>query len=130
MPDIGALPLVLALSGTALALGMSALTASAFTFWASRAGKLRAYEHTMNDALANALRRLETVEQSNLAARTAVEGIADEAGELLKRSTKERQRSVKANWDADHRDQAQPDMANLSRPEQLRLVRANFERGR
>lgn len=130
--NIAALPLVLGLVGLGIALSMCAVTASGVTWWLSRAGKLRAYEHTMNDALTNALRRLETVEQTTTAAKVTVEGIADEAAELLKRSRKERQRVRKENWDAENRDPAKGpvDMSQLTREEQLRLVREGFNGGR
>lgn len=128
----GAMPtapyeVLVALTAVALALSGVSLIGCLVTWYLSRAGRLRAYEHAMNGALTNANRRIETVELGMSECKATINEVADAAAESLERTRKERARTTTERHRAEQAGNGGGvDLRSMSRAQQLDAVKAAF----
>jgi len=125
--------LVTGLHALALLLSLVAIGISTAFFTLSRAGKVRAFEARLYDQLTNAASRIESIEAKWVEEKLHLETLSDEIHRGLEMTVKERKRLAQETKRAERQEapgpNGEPDLANMSRADQLRVVRGLLQGG-
>jgi len=121
----------LLISGAGALFGLLALAGACFTWFASRAKKVRLVEDQVLSELRAYKARADQVDQRIGEWQVTVSGLLDQVEDFFERTVKERKRIAQQNVRAERQEEevaSVDQMATLPRHDQLRLVDEHFRR--